>query len=110
MSLNKEGKVTGNICEYDRLTDMTRTPHWILGALGFIVIFVGMVIIGIFICCYISYRAVVPSNLYSKPSLQHDLDPQNPEVDQELNLVPQEILPNSEINRASHIEEENDQH
>ena len=94
LSLNKEGRVTGNICEYDRITDMTRTPHWILGAFGFLVIFVGVVFISIFICCYISKKAVVPSNLtFSRNHLEADLAPTNQEGDQEMNLVEQRSTP-----------------
>ena len=88
LSLNKEGRVTGNICTYDILTDMTRTPSWILGVFGFIFIFLVAVIFGIVICCCISRKAIVPTNLtFSKHRLEHDLLPQNPQADHEMNLV-----------------------
>jgi hypothetical protein len=66
LSLDATGRVSGNICSYQRLTDLTRDPHWIYVVFAFMNIFVAVTIIGIVVCVILTCRAYQTPAEYEK--------------------------------------------
>jgi uncharacterized protein YuzE len=60
LSLDENGEVIGNICEYKRNTDQLRVLWWVESVLSIMITFGIAAFVIMVVCCYISFKTAKP--------------------------------------------------